>query len=109
MRVTAVLNSCIISSVMSFCETPFAVARDFARLPRWSMAAAAMMPSLLDSAFMCCSLPGERLTRNAPCFSKLKLSHAMLCQPAVEAVRDSYVPQNLYFKEIGSFELTLVP
>ncbi len=33
----------------------------------------------------------------------------MLYQPSMEAVRNSYIPQNLCFKEVGSFEFTLFP
>jgi len=40
--VTATLNSDIISSVIWSWGTPFAVAIDFCRLPRWSIAAAAI-------------------------------------------------------------------
>ena len=41
------------------CETPFAAAIDFRRLPRWSMAAAAITPFSLESAFRCLIFPSE--------------------------------------------------
>ena len=50
----------IISGVTAFVSTPFALAIDFCKLPRWSIAAAAMIPSLFESAFMCFNLPAER-------------------------------------------------
>src|SRR5579871_275215 len=55
---TMVLNSDIISGVMVFWSTPFADASDFCKLPRWSIAAAAIMPSLFERAFRCLSFPG---------------------------------------------------
>src|ERR1700722_16325587 len=57
--VTEVLNSLIISGVISFLSTPRADARDFCKLPRWSMAAAAMMPAWFESAFMGFHLPPD--------------------------------------------------
>ena len=63
--VTAVLKSAIISYVICFLSTPFACASDFCRLPRWSIAAAAIMPFSLASAFMCFSLPSDNVTINA--------------------------------------------
>ena len=57
---TAILNSDIISGVTALASTPLALAIDFCKLPRWSIAAAAMIPSSFDSAFMCFNLPAER-------------------------------------------------
>ena len=57
---TATLNSDIISGVTAFGSTPFALAIDFCKLPRWSIAAAAMIPSLFENAFMCFNFPAER-------------------------------------------------
>ena len=59
-RVTAVLNSDIISGVTAFTSTPLAVAIDFCKLPRWSIAAAAMIPLSFERAFRCFNFPGER-------------------------------------------------
>ena len=60
---TATLNSLIIAGVISWTSTPRATASDFCRLPRWSMAAAAMMPRSLESAFMRFNLPAESFMR----------------------------------------------
>ena len=42
---------------------PRAAASDFCRLPRWSMAAAAMTPSLFESAFRWRIFPSDKLTK----------------------------------------------
>src|ERR1700685_905411 len=60
---TAILNSCIISSVTCSCGTPLAFAMDLRRLPLWSIAAAAMTPLSFESAFMCFTLPSESCIR----------------------------------------------
>jgi hypothetical protein len=57
---TTTLNSLIISVVICLISTPRATASDFCRLPRWSMAAAAMMPRSFDSAFMRRSFPSDK-------------------------------------------------
>src|SRR5437660_6862211 len=58
-RLTATLNSLMMAGVMSLTSTPREVASAFCKLPRWSMAAAAMMPRSLDRAFMRFNLPAE--------------------------------------------------
>src|ERR1017187_2805094 len=62
MRLTATLNSLIIAGVISCTSTPRAVESAFCRLPRWSMAAAAMTPRSLASAVMRFILPADRFT-----------------------------------------------
>jgi len=61
---TTTLNSLIMAGVISFTSTPRADARDFCRLPRWSIAAAAITPRSLDSAFIRLSFPSESSMRN---------------------------------------------
>src|ERR1700680_609212 len=58
---TATLNSLIMSGVTWSGEMPLPLAMDFCRLPRWSIAAAAMIPFLLESAFMWRTLPSDKL------------------------------------------------
>src|ERR1700682_2158436 len=55
--VTTVLNSVSMAGVMSLSGTPRSAAIIFWRLPRWSIAAAAITPWLSASAFMCFTLP----------------------------------------------------
>src|ERR1017187_4696644 len=62
MRLTATLNSLIIAGVIWCTSTPRTVDRAFCRLPRWSMAVAAMTPRSLASAFMRFILPADRFT-----------------------------------------------
>src|ERR1019366_2199214 len=62
MRLTAVLNSLIMAGVISWTSTPRTVDRAFCRLPRWSMAMAAMTPRSLASAFMRFILPADNTT-----------------------------------------------
>ena len=52
---TRILNSSIMASEIS---APFSLARDFCREPRWSIAAAAMMPRSLETFLRPASLPG---------------------------------------------------
>src|SRR5215472_7284846 len=97
---------------MSLCGTPFDLASDFARLPRWSMAAAAMTPFLFESAFMCWILPGEKLTGTLLWFDfgrvNVQLSHVKLYQTAVEAVGDGDITENLRFQGLGRGEAALI-
>src|ERR1700684_1117294 len=55
-----ILTSSIMASVIS---PPFSLARDFCREPRWSMAAAAMMPRSLETFLRPASLPGVSFMR----------------------------------------------
>src|SRR4051794_14752162 len=64
MRLTAILDSLMISALISVTATPRPVASAFWRLPRWSMATAAMMPRSLASAFIRFSLPSESFIRH---------------------------------------------
>src|ERR1019366_930904 len=84
---TAVLNSLIMAGVISWTSTPRTVDRAFCRLPRWSMAMAAMTPRSLASAFMRFILPADNSTgvimararreggpfRAAPCLAELEI------------------------------------
>src|ERR1700733_14382203 len=84
---TATLNSDIISGVTAFASTPFALAIDFCKLPRWSIAAAAMIPSLFESAFMCFNLPAER--------DMLFILAILQLQPPEIRLRAPHIPQDL--------------
>src|ERR1035441_9696068 len=57
---TRILNSSIMASVIS---PPFSLASDFCREPRWSMAAAAMMPRSFETFLRPASLPGVSFMR----------------------------------------------
>src|SRR6266545_3923095 len=48
---------------------PLALAMDFCRLPRWSIAAAAITPASLERFFRYLIFPGERLIDAPPPFS----------------------------------------
>ncbi len=52
MRTTACLNSDIISGVTAFLSMPFSLAIELISEPRWSIAAAAITPRSLETAFM---------------------------------------------------------
>src|SRR5690348_14197875 len=57
---TSVLNSSIMASLPS---PPYSLARDICREPRWSMAAAAMMPRSLETFLRPASLPAVSFMR----------------------------------------------
>src|SRR5579859_211034 len=54
---TIALNSSIMAELIS---APFSLASDFCSDPRWSMAAAAITPRWLETAFIPASFPGVR-------------------------------------------------
>src|SRR5262249_26987609 len=72
-----------------------AAAIDFCRLPRWSMAAAAMMPSLFDSALRCFILPAD--------------SDMDSFYPPEIRLRTSDIFEDLCLQCFGAFELPLIP
>ena len=55
-------HSPIIAGVTSLSETPFALAMDFCREPRWSIAAAVMTPFSLETASKLFIFPSEIVT-----------------------------------------------
>src|SRR5215472_9198144 len=57
------LKSSIMEAVIS---PPFSLARAFCNDPRWSMAAAAITPRLLETAFIPASFPGVSFMMSLP-------------------------------------------
>src|SRR5213594_1871271 len=87
-RVTATLNSDIISGITALDSTPFSLAIDFCNEPRWSMAAAEMTPFLLATALSLFSFPSVIFT--AISFSSIQYEidqkrQLMIAEPGVSS------------------------
>src|ERR1700682_4039215 len=99
--VTTVLNSVSMAGVMSLSGTPRADAIIFWRLPRWSIAAAAITPWLSARAFMCFTLP---LVINLNYRSNANRAANRVQTPEIR-LGAAHVAQDLSLQRSGVFKL----
>src|SRR5260370_32577496 len=99
--VVTVLKWVSMSGVMSLSGTPRADAIIFWRLPRWSIAAAAITPWLSASAFMCFTLP---LVINLNYRSNANRAANRVQTPEIR-LGAAHIAQDLSFQSSGIFEL----
>src|SRR5438132_1251408 len=72
------------------------------------MAAAAITPAWLDSAFMCFTFPADKL--NFFSFDATDLGLLIMTRNAAEVrLSPAYIAQNLRFQLLWTFELSLIP